>query len=203
MTIAQLRAMYTGSGIKITTPASIAGVVISDAANKNISTGAFVLQQGNAGIMVYYGGTITYNIGDSVRIDITNDSLINYRGSLELKKQFGSTPPGVTATGRVITPAVKTIAQLNTAMSAPLGDPANIEFTLVRVSNATMSGTGTTYSGSKTLTDASGNMTIFTSSTSLFAGSTFPTTPKTYTGYTSYFNTTKQISEIRNLNDVQ
>lgn len=202
MTIAQLRAMYTGSGIKITTPASIAGVVISDAANKNISTGAFVLQQGNAGIMVYYGGTITYNIGDSVRIDITNDSLINYRGSLELKKQFGSTPPGVTATGRVITPAVKTIAQLNTAMSAPLGDPANIEFTLVRVSNATMSGTGTTYSGSKTLTDASGNMTIFTSSTSLFAGSTFPTTPKTYTGYTSYFNTTKQF-QIRNLNDVQ
>ena len=52
MTIAQLRAMYTGSGIKITTPASIAGVVISDATNKNISTGAFVLQQGNAGIMV-------------------------------------------------------------------------------------------------------------------------------------------------------
>ena len=76
MTIAQLRAMYTGSGIKITTPASIAGVVISDAANKNISTGLSFCSRGNAGIMVYYGGTITYNIGDSVRIDITNDSLI-------------------------------------------------------------------------------------------------------------------------------
>lgn len=202
MTIAQLRAMYTGSGIKLTTPASIAGVVISDAANKNISTGAFVLQQGNAGIMVYYGGTITYNIGDSLRIDITNDSLINYRGSLELKKQFGSSLPAVTATGRVINPAVKTIAELNTAMNAPLGDPANIEFTLVKVNNATMSGTGTTYSGSKTLTDASGNMTIFTSSSALFSGSVFPTTPKNFTGYTSYINTTKQFL-IRNLNDVQ
>lgn len=202
ITIAQLRSQYTGTGIKITTPTSIGGVVISDAANRNVSSGAFVLQQGNAGILVFYGGTITYNVGDSVILDVTNDSLVVFRGSLQVKKQFGSTPPGVTATNRVVTPADKTIAELNTAMNAPLGDPANIEYTLVRVANATMSGSGATYSGSKTLTDASGNMTIFTSSSALFSGSNFPTTPKTFTGYTSYFNTTKQF-QIRNLNDVQ
>ena len=95
----------------------------------------------------YYGGTITYNIGDSVRIDITNDSLIKLPWITGTEKQFQARLRSC-GDGRVITPAVKIIAQLNTAMSAPLGDPANIEFTLVRVSNATMSGTGTTYSGS-------------------------------------------------------
>lgn len=202
ITIAQLRALYTGSDIKITNPTSIGGVVISDAASKNVSTGALVLQEGNSGVLVYYGGTITYNVGDSIIIDITGDSLIKYRGSLEVKKVFGSTPPGAVAVNRTITPQVKTIAQVNTAMNLPLGDPGNFESTLIRIQNATMSGTGGTYSGSKTITDASGNMTIFTASAATFAASSFPTTPKTFTGYTSFFNTTKQF-QIRNLLDVQ
>ncbi len=202
MSIGQLRQMYTGSGIKITTPASIGGVVISDAASRNISAGSFVLQDGNSAILVYYGGTITYNVGDSVNIDITNDSLIVFRGSLELKKQFGSATPGVSATNRVVTPVTRTISEINTAMNAPLGTADHIEFRLVRIENATMSGSGATYSGNKTLTDASGNMTMFTSSSALFSGSNFFTTPKTYTGYCSFFNTTKQF-QIRNLTDVQ
>lgn len=203
LTIAQLRALYTGSNLKITNPTSIRGTVISDAANKNVTAGLVIMQdESGNGISVYYGGTITYNVGDSIIIDVTGDSLLNFRGSLEIKKAFGATPPAPVATGRTIVPAVKTISELVAAMNQPLGNPANIEFTVVRVQNATMSGTGTTYSGSKTLTDASGNMTIFTNSLATFSGSTFPTTPKTFTGYVYYFNTTKELS-IRNLNDVQ
>ena len=201
ITIAQLRAMYTGSNLKITTPASIGGVVISDAANKNVSAGTVILQEGNAGISIYFGGTITYNIGDSVIINITNDSLLNYRGSLEIKTPFGSTAPAATATGRVVTPQVKTIAELNTALAAPLGSAANIEFTLVKIQNATASG-GTTFAGNRTLTDATGSMTLYTASAALFGASTLPTTPQTWTGYLNTFNSTKEF-QIRNLSDVQ
>ena len=74
--IANIRSMYNGHDIKLGAY-KIGGVVISDAANKNIATGNVVLQDGNAGISVYFGGTITYNIGDSIVLDVTGDSLQN------------------------------------------------------------------------------------------------------------------------------
>lgn len=201
ITIAQLRALYTGSNIKITTPTSIGGVVISDAANKNISAGTVVIQDGSAGISIYFGGTITYNMGDSIILNVTGDSLLNYRGSLEVKTPFGSAVPGAIATGRVVTPQLKTVAELNAALATPLGSATNIEFTLVRIMNATASG-GATYAGNRTLTDASGNMTLYTATAALFGTSTLPATPKTWTGYTNSYNTTREF-QVRNLTDVQ
>ena len=85
--IANIRSMYTGSDIKLGAY-KIGGIVISDAANKNISSGSVILQDGNAGISVYFGGTINYNIGDSIVLDVTGDSLQNYNGSLEIKSNF-------------------------------------------------------------------------------------------------------------------
>ena len=202
ITIAQLRAMYTGSDMKITATNSIGGVVISDAVNKNISTGSFILQEGSAAITVYIGGAIGYNIGDSVILDITGDSLLNYRGSLELKTPFGATQPAPVATGRVVTPLVKTIAELNTSLSAALGSPSNIELVLVKVLNATASG-GATFAGNMTLTDATANIVLYTSATALFSGTALPAGPKNWTGYIkSYFTSTKEFL-IRNTTDVQ
>ena len=201
ITIAQLRALYAGSNIKITTPTSIGGVVISDAANKNVSSGTVILQEGNAGISVYFGGTITYHIGDSIIINITGDSLLNYHGSLEIKTPFNTTPPAVTAANRVIVPAVHTISEMNTALSTALSLPTNIEFTMVTILNATASGGGT-YAGNRTLTDASGNMTLYTAAAALFGASSLPTTPKNWTGYANTYNSTKEL-QIRNLSDVQ
>jgi hypothetical protein len=86
--IADIRNMYKGNNIKLGAY-KIGGVVISDAATKNIASGNVVLQDGNAGISVYLGGTITYNIGDSILLDVTGDSLQNYNGSLEIKTATG------------------------------------------------------------------------------------------------------------------
>lgn len=207
--VSDLRKLYTGPAgttkpdwdIKITTDNYISGIVISDAASKNISGGSFVLQDGNAGIIVYYGGTINYNIGDSVVINIKGDSLLNFRGALEIKKPFGQTPPAPEATGKTITPLVKTTAEINSALSKSLGDPGNLELILVKVLNATASG-GTTFSGSRTLTDATGTITVFTSSSATFSGDNLPTGSKNWTGYTNLFNSTKQL-RLRNPSDVQ
>ena len=197
MRLSALRAMYTGSDIKITSSTRITGIVISDAAGKNINKSSVIIQDGNSGINVFFGSAVTvdYNIGDSVVIDITGDSLIKFRGSLEVKALSAHFVPAV-ATGKVVTPKTVTISELNTALDKPLGDPANIEYTLIKVLSATASGIAT-YKGSATLTDASGNIVLFTNSGATFSGDALPSGAKNWTGYGYFFNTTKEIS-IRN-----
>ena len=205
MTIADLRAMYTSSDLKLTTPASISGIVTSDAVQKNISTGAVVIQDETAAITIYFGGTIPFVIGDSISFNVTGDSLLNYRGILEIKTPSGTTYPSVLASGRVVTPLVKTIAELNTSLDAPLGSALNLEARLVKVLDASATGNAT-FSGSNTLTDASGNITLYTSSTSLFAGTSLPSGARIWTGQVKkYVGATSSTKEflIRNTSDVQ
>lgn len=201
MTIAQLRAMYT-TDMKITTSSYISGVVTSDAANKNISTGSAILQdESGAAVTVYFGGTLSYNIGDSISFDITNDSLLSYRGSLEVKANT-TTPPTPLSTGRTIVPVVKTIAQVNTAIGLPLGNPGNFELSLIKISNATATGNAT-YSGNNTLTDGSGSITLYTAAAALFSASPLPSGSHNWTGQAKNYNGTTKEFLIRNTTDVQ
>ena len=189
-----LRSMYQGTGIKLGA-FKIKGTVISDPANGNPTGANIVIQDGNRGMVVYYGAVQSYAPGDSLLIDVTGDSLILYRGALELKVNGGGSTTTKVATGRTVTPQVKTIAEINANYSA-------LEWTLVKVLNATVAGTGT-YNGSKTLSDASGGtITLYTAGGASFAGQTVPSTPKNFTGIVSQFNTTKQL-QMRNINDVQ
>jgi len=201
MTIAAVRSMYTGSGLKVNTPASIAGIVTSDATQKNIATGTIIIQDQTAAIAVYFGGTMPYNVGDSIAFNITNDSLTNYRGSLQLKKPFGTSLPIVLSSNRPVTPVVKTIAELNNSLTNPLGSYSNMELTLVKIEGATASGVAT-YSGNKTLTDGTGSITMYTASSALFASTPMPSGPSNFTGYVKMYTTTKEFL-IRNPNDVQ
>jgi len=190
--IANIRSMYNGHDIKLGAY-KIGGIVISDAANKNITGGSVVLQDGDAGISVYFGGTITYNIGDSIVLDITGDSLQNYQGSLEIKTSSGTIKPNTVATGKTVIPKEFSISQLNDNLS-------NTEFTLVKILNATASG-NTIYSGSNTLTDPSGSITLFTSSSATFANDKLPTDASDWIGFGKFFNGTKEFT-IRNTTDV-
>jgi hypothetical protein len=190
--IKDIRAMYKGSDIKLGA-SKISGVVISDAANKNISGGVVVLQDGVYGISVYFGGTVNYNIGDSIVLDVTGDSLIKYNGSLEIKTKYGTAKPTATATGIDVDPRELTIQQLKDNLS-------DIEYTLVKIKDATASGNGT-YNGSQILTDASGNMTLYTASSASFAGTPLPVDPKDWVGYGSFYNNTTQF-QIRNTSDI-
>ena len=190
--IANIRSMYNRSDIKLGAY-KIGGVVISDASAKNIASGSIILQDGNAGIAVYFGGTITYNVGDSIVLDVTGDSLQNYNGSLEIKTTYGSIKPTPIATGKVITPKVITIAELSNNLST-------IENTLVKIVKAKASGS-VIYSGNNVLSDASGNITMFTSSSAIFASNSVPTDTSDWVGYAKYFGSTKEF-QIRNTNDV-
>lgn len=193
VSIGTIRALYTGSNIKLGAY-KIGGVVTSDAASKNISSGAIVLQDGDKGISVYFGGTITYNVGDSIVLDITGDSLLSYQGSLEIKRAYGSSKPTPVATG-------KTVAVKNVTISTLLANFSNYEYTLVKISGATASG-GSTYSGARTLNDGTGSLTLFTSSSATFASAALPTGAHDWTGYVKFFGTSKEM-QIRNTSDVE
>ncbi len=190
--IANIRSMYAGHDIKLG-DYKIGGVVISDAANKNIAGGNVILQDGNAGISVYFGGTINYNIGDSIALDVTGDSLQNYNGSLEIKTTGGTIKPTPVATGKTVIPQELTISQINANIS-------NLEYTLLKIVNATANG-NTTFSGSNVLSDGSDNIFLFTSSTALFANDNLPAEQSNWIGYAKSFGNTKEFL-IRNKSDI-
>ncbi len=190
ISVDSLRRLYTGSNLKLGA-LRIAGVVISDAANRNVSSGSIVLQQGDKGILIYWGGELDYKIGDSLIIDVTGDSLILYQGALEIKKNLGSSRPTPVANNRSVSPKELTIAKLNIDFLA-------YESTLVKIREAVVLGGGT-YGGSKTLSDGTGSITMYTSFGAVFADVQVPTIPKTYIGIVTPFtgSITKEI-KLRN-----
>lgn len=209
ITIAELRALYNNASVSIPADRSISGIVISDAVvGKNISSNNMVIQDGLSGILVYLpGGTLNYTIGDSVSINVgVTDSVVLYRGSLEIKLHSGATINGPIATGRQVFPRTYTIADLKTALSNALNTPNHPEYTLVKILNATATPVDSVYGGSRTLTDASDNITMYTRKTTgspaTFANDVMPAGAKTWTGYSNLYNTTPQF-QIRNISDIQ
>lgn len=192
--IATIKGFYTGSDVVLGSY-KIGGVVISDAAAKNISSGNIVLQDGNYGIKLYFGSsaaTSNFHIGDSLVVDVTGGTLQEYNGSMEISLSSSALPSSAIATGKTITPKELTVADI--ASQLP-----DIEYTLVTVKDATLP--NGTFSGNKTLTDATGSMTLYTSSSATFASDPLPTTTKTYTGYCTLFGSTKELM-LRNTSDI-
>ena len=97
------------------------------------------------------------------------------------------------ATGKTVIPQELSISQINANIF-------NLEYTLIKIVNATASGNAT-YSGSNVLSDGSGNIYLFTSSTALFANNNLPTDASDWIGYAKSFGTTKEFL-IRNTTDV-
>jgi len=189
-TISAIRAMYSGNGVKLTN-LYIEGTVITDKDNKNINSQNLALQDATGGIIVRFSSAHTYALGDKVKVTFTGDSLTKYNGLMQVFVPAANAAKTGTST---ITAKSVTIADINNNMSI-------YESTLVKISNATFSGTGT-LSGSKTIADATASITHYTASTATFASSTIPTGAKTITGVVAVFGSTKQVS-IRNLSDIQ
>jgi hypothetical protein len=195
ISIADVRKFYQGSDVTLGSYL-IKGVVISDAASKNVSSGSIILQDGNRGIQLYFGSSATttnFNIGDSLVVDVTGGTLKSFNGSLEIILSSSSFPATPAGTGKIVTPQVLTLQQLN----ANLPD---IEYTLVKIAGAAASG-GSSYSGNRTLSDATGSITLYTSANAAFATEALPTDAKIWTGYCNIYNSTKEF-QVRNTSDV-
>jgi hypothetical protein len=196
ISIADVRNLYQGSDLTLGSYL-ISGIVISDAENKNVSQGSIVLQDGDRGILLYFGSsaeTSDFHIGDSIVVDVTGGTLKSFNGSLEITLSSSSLPSSAVAAGKIIEPLKLTVQELNASLP-------DIEYTLVKIKDAAASG-GNTYSGNKTLADATGSITLYTSFNATFAANTLPTDNKIWTGYCNMFNNMKEFL-IRNADDVE
>ncbi|SJZ61501.1 DUF5689 domain-containing protein [Sediminibacterium ginsengisoli] len=208
-TAEQIRSLYKGNDVTIAREMiggahKLSGIVISDAAAKNIAPGTFVIQnygRGNIrGIIVALGETATvpFAMGDSVEIEVLGAKLSRTKGSLQLS---GIGTDKMKKLASNLTPSVKqlTIAELATSF-------LNYESTLITV-NADVKPTpvsGETYSGEKNLNDGSnGLVKLHTETTATFAANRVPASAA-FTGIATYNTDTanKQVW-MRNLNDVK
>ena len=188
-----LRNLYSSSNIKLGAY-SIHGTVISDAASGNVTSGLIALQDGLRGISVF-GLSGTFNLGDSLVIDVSGDSLLKYRGALEVKIVGGSAVSKAASNVPVIL-RTPTIADINASY-------ADYEWTLVKIANASSPSAGTTYSGNKTLNDGTGNITLYTAASAAFAAQAVPSGAHNWAGIVSQYNSTKQLQLRNPASDVQ
>jgi hypothetical protein len=196
MNTADLRALYTGSTTSAPSGRKITGVVISDRTTGNINGQNLYLQQGNgkAGICVRFTAAHSFNLGDSIDVEVSGQEISEFRGLLQVNN-IPLSYATLVSNGKSISPRVATIADINTNYEA-------WESTLVQLSGITSmsGGSAGTWSGSVTVNDGSGSIIVFTSSFAAFAGTFYPTNPQRIIGYLTPFNTTKQLS-IRSASD--
>ena len=193
MNISDLRALHTGTTTYGPNGKRISGVVISDKSTNNLNTRNIYLQQGTglAGIAVRFDANHTFNVGDSIDVNVTGMELSEFNGLLQLN----NVPSGyasLKATGKTIVPRVATIGDIITNFES-------WESTLIKILNinSLSGGTSGKWSGSVNLTDATGTMVAYTSSAATFATAAYPTSATSLIGYLTPFATTFQVG-IRN-----
>ena len=197
MNIDELRSLYAGSVTYAPIGKRITGIVISDRSTNNLNNQNIYIQQGNglAGICIRFTAAHSFDLGDSINVNVTGQELSEFNGLLQLNNVPLAYATRV-ATGKAITPRTATFAAIQTNFRA-------WESTLVRIVNITslVGGTSGRWGGSVTMTDATGTLISFTSTTATFASNSFPSTADSFVGYLTPFNTTRQIA-LRNLSDV-
>lgn len=191
--IAGVRNLYSGADVVIPSGTMIRGVVISDVVHANTDTKNLVVQDSTTGIVLRFTATHSFNLGDSVLVNLAGYTLTSYNGLYEVTNMASSSVT-VLATGVPVTPRVVTVAQAN-------ANAVLYQSTLLKIVGATITGSGTVYSGTRTITDLTGNLNLYTRSTATFSATTCPTGTVSITGIMSMF-TTPQLT-IRDVTDVQ
>lgn len=186
-----VRGLYSGTDVTIPSGKTVTGTVISDKDNGNTDPKNLVIQDTTGGIVVRFTSNHSFALGDVVTVNLSGVTLSAFNGLVQATNAATSIATKV-GTG-TITPRVTTVSNL-------LANSNAWESTLVTIQSANITG-GTTYSGTKSITDATGSINHFTRSTAAFSGATMPVGTFNFTGIVGNFNGA-QLS-IRNLTDVQ
>jgi len=193
LSIAQLRALYTGSPVTLPNATTITGIVISDGSNGNIANTDLFVQDATGGMEVHFTSAHSFALGANITLNLSSMLLVKTNGGLQITNipVSNATQSG---TGTV-TPRTATVAQVNQNASA-------WESTLVQITGATINGgVAGTYSGSHNISDGTGTAALNTLSTASFASTSFPTSAVSITCILAQNNGVQL--EIRNTSDVQ
>jgi Family of unknown function (DUF5689) len=195
MTIAELRAVFTGAVTAGPVDKKIKGIVISDKAAGNITALNMIMQDATGGITVRFTSANAFLVGDEVEINVSGIELSEFSKVLQLNKTPNANGVKISS-GNVVTPRLATVTQI-------IANQAAWESTLVQVLNATLSGgTGGTFAGNSSIDDGTGSIAIYTAATSPMAAISIPSGQKKVTAIVSQFNATNQLN-LRSAADIQ
>jgi Family of unknown function (DUF5689) len=187
-----LRTMFSQGVTTVPAGSVVKGIVISDYINANLNNRNMVIQDSTGGMLIRFTGAHTFALGDEVEVNVGNQVFTSFHGLLEVDAVSNALATK-TGTGTV-TPRLATVADI-----AANGEAW--ESTLVRIDAATLSGSGSTYTGTLNLIDATGTVALFTSGGATFAGTAYPTSTVQVTAIVSEYDV-RQLN-IRNTSDVQ
>ena len=192
-TLAEIRALYTGSTINIPNNFQVTGVVVSDAPSGNMHSQNLALQDETGGIIVRFTEDHPFLLGDELTITVRGVELSEFRTLLQLNSVSLNSVTNQTV-GTVPNPRVATVAEIITNGEA-------WESTLVKINDATITGS-TTFNGNTMVMDNSGSIAMFTRSAAVFQSEAVPTMPINLTAIVSEFDGDRQLN-MRNINDVE
>ena len=201
ITIADLKAMYQGTPIKITDELSMFAVVTMDEQSGNIYKEAYIQDETGAINLRLLSSGGLYQ-GDSVRVFLKGTVLSTYNQMMQLDSVDVDNNIIKQATKRDRQPDVYTdISQVTTGHQAKLIKIENVQFVASELGNTYADGINL-MSQSRTLEDSLGNTIIVrTSGYANFANETLPQGSGTIIAIVSQFNSTLQLL-IRNPSEV-
>lgn len=175
--IADLRSTFASGGT--TAPSGyISGIVVSDVINGNTTGRNLALQNGEVGIVVRLASVHNYVLGRAIDIDVTGLELSEFNGLLQVNSPDDKVRDN--GAGTLPTPRTFTVAEI-------LANHDAIESTLVRIVDATISGSAT-FTGNLTITDGTGSIPTFIRNEAAFAGEAVPTGTVSVVAVVSEFN---------------
>lgn len=201
ITIADLKAMYQGSPLKITDELSMFAVVTMDEQSGNIYKEAYIQDETGAINLRLLSSGGLYQ-GDSVRVFLKGTVLSTYNQMMQLDSVDVDNNIIKQATKKDRQPDVYTdISQVTTGQQAKLIKIENVQFVASELGNTYADGINL-MSQSRTLEDSLGNTIIVrTSGYANFANETLPQGSGTIIAIVSQFNSTLQLL-IRNPSEV-
>jgi Family of unknown function (DUF5689) len=187
--IANVRGLYQGANLDITTSLRIRGIVTSS--NPQVNTNNIWVQDATAGIVVRFATANNNAIkrGDEVVIELNGGQFTAFNGLLQVQNVPNANSTVIDENNTLPAPQVVTVAEFNTG---------NYEGKLVRINSVGfVDADGTlTMSGSRTISDGTNTTTVRTESGASFSGTAMPLGIGTITGLAGEFNTASQIIPI-------
>lgn len=200
LTVAELRALYTGTPKRFGGDSSVYAVVTADEQSGNLYKNVYVQDHTGAIIIRLLNSGGLYQ-GDSVRIYLPGTVLSAYRGMLQLDSVDADNNVVKQATQVYKAPRLVTLAQITPALQGELVKIEGVEFPVSEV--------GMTYADAvnqttvnRTLTDCNTNVIVRNSGYANFAGDPLPSGNGSFIGVIGQFDTDMQLF-IRDVSELQ
>lgn len=204
LTCAEVRALYTGTPVKITDELSVYGVVTADEASSGNFYKEFYMQDQTAALNIRLTSAGSAYVGDSIRLFLQGAVISEYNGFLQVDSVDFDNQIIKQAVGANVENYITdvTIGQIDPTMQARLVRVSNVQFLSAEL-GSTYADPVNFFSENRTIEDCSANTVLLRSSGySNFAGDTIPDGNGTITAIVGQYNTDMQLL-LNEVDDVQ